>query len=90
MQEMQLASEVSVYPNPSTGIITLTGTLRNPGNVEIRITGMLGNTVFVKDLKNASGIQEAIDLSGIAPGVYTITLSGTEGVINSKFILAHN
>src|SRR6185369_2347870 len=27
MQEMQLASEVSVYPNPSTGLITLTGTL---------------------------------------------------------------
>jgi hypothetical protein len=71
MQDVTLASQVSVYPNPSTGQITLTGTLKNRGNVEIRILSMLGEMVYVKELKNASDIKESIDLSGIAPGVYT-------------------
>jgi len=90
IQDMPLASQVSVYPNPSAGLITLAGTLVNPGHVEIRIVSMLGETVFLKALKNASGLEESIDLSGAAPGVYTITLTGKEGVINSKFVLARN
>ena len=90
MEEITFATEVSVYPNPSTGFVTLTGNLRNRTNMVIRVSNMLGEMVYSRELKNAAALKESIDLSGLVPGVYTISLTADQEMINKKLLLTHN
>jgi len=90
MEEVTFATEVSVYPNPSTGFVTLTGNLHSRTNLVIRVSNMLGETVYSKELKNAAGLKESIDLSGIVPGVYTISITADQEMINKKLLLTRN
>lgn len=68
LEDNDLAA-ISVYPNPSTGIIHFD----NPHTVvEVSITDTLGKTILVD--RNPEGII-ATDLSNVAKGIYFVTLS---------------
>jgi len=62
--------DLSVYPNPSTGIFTISSSMVN--EVKISITSVTGNLVYVQPFVNSSNYL--IDLSNVAKGLYIITL----------------
>lgn len=69
-----LFSLISVYPNPSNGLMTLES-LQAIGELEVRVVDALGRTVYLGD---HVGDKSQLDLSKEVPGVYFIELEGTD------------
>lgn len=72
-------STISIYPNPSNGILTIS----TENNVDVTITDITGKVVFTKN--NVSN-NESINLSGLQKGVYLAKLTA-EGVEETKKII---
>lgn len=72
---------VSVYPNPTSGIITVT----NDANARntIVITDVTGKNI----LTTASTTNEVIDLSSFGAGIYFVNVSNENGRIVKKIIV---
>lgn len=60
-------SDITIYPNPTNGIITID--ICNPYNADIEIYNTNGSLIYSKDLIS---IQEQIDLSAYPKGMYFI------------------
>jgi fimbrial isopeptide formation D2 family protein len=79
---MSAGSRIALYPNPNAGTFTLT-TSRSIGNSYI-IYDMLGN--IIKHDAITSDVQ-AIDMSGAAAGVYTLSVKGIQTSQPVRFVV---
>jgi len=77
ISDENMRNDISIYPNPTTGIITI-GNLARTGKVwSIEITDITGKIVFNSDISdNSSSIK--IDLSQLEKGVYFLNLNGKD------------
>jgi len=73
------ASTISIYPNPSNGVITIS----TENNVDVTIIDITGKVVFIKN--NVSN-NESINLSDLQKGVYLAKLN-SEGREETKKII---
>lgn len=76
IQDINNAS-VAVYPNPSTGMIHLSGTEQS-ANYAVTVTNTLGQVVFSDNFRNLN--NQVIDLSAQAAGQYFIRVITDAGV----------
>ncbi len=72
-------SSVSIYPNPTKGIVTIS----TESSVDIVITDLTGKVVFAK---NKVSNNESINLTGLQSGVYLAKLN-QDGVVETKKII---
>jgi PKD repeat protein len=82
ISENQLAV-VSVYPNPSTGFVTI-----HSGEVnlnEIRVFNAVGQLVY--QLSGIQATQQDVDLRNMAKGVYTIRIQTEAGAKHVPLVL---
>jgi hypothetical protein len=79
VNEMSQSKVVSVYPNPSVGLINIV-TTKDWG---LTINGITGNQVY-----SATGTgKEVVDLSGLKSGVYFVFIKVDETIYSSKLHL---
>jgi len=64
---------ITISPNPTNGIFTLSGTDLLEGNYQIEISDAIGNRIL--HLENASGA----DLSGLPDGIYFVVVTHSSG-----------
>ena len=63
---------VSIYPNPAKGTINLIPS--GAYKVDIRIMNAVGNSILsIEDIHLSSSYK--LDISGLAPGIYFITIA---------------
>ncbi len=74
---------ISIYPNPSNGIINVDFNNTN----SIKVINTLGVVVYDEKMEQETEGTKTIDLSGFANGIYFINVSNEKGSINHKFIL---
>ena len=87
VDDMKAVEErVSVYPNPSNGIVNidLQGALAQ--NATVEVYNAMGQLVTSKNYSEVSGKFE-VDLSGNAAGVYTIKLIANGEVVTKRVVL---
>lgn len=77
-------SQWSLYPNPSTGIINVSGLEIN--NTQITITDMTGR-VAMRINKNAQSTQQ-IDASMLPAGVYQLTIQQEQRTSSKAFVIS--
>lgn len=79
----------NVFPNPSTGIFTLTMDLPSSQNMTIRIVDMLGRQLWKRDYGNvASGnFTEDFNLNKAARGIYLLEVTTTNGKFTKRVVL---
>lgn len=83
-----LESSVFLYPNPSTGIVTMTLNLEKAQNLNVEIVNILGQKQSAYTIKNASLNQQAnFDLSNYANGIYLFRISSENATITKKIII---
>lgn len=76
------------YPNPSYGEFNVQFQLAKPGNVEVKISNMLGKIVFHEQRLNFKGeYQKAIDLKPYGAGNYILQIIQGDRVISRKIIV---
>jgi hypothetical protein len=66
------ASNLTIYPNPSTGIVHI---LDLSENVQLNVTNVLGESVYTQQLTKGTS---TVDLSNLSPGMYTLVFSGQQ------------
>ncbi len=73
-----------LYPNPTSGVVTLAFTLPKPADVDLSIIDERGAVVQQKQWKNLNTSQQEVSLS--TPGVYVFRVRVGEQVISQKVI----
>ncbi len=81
-------ADLSFYPNPNDGRFTLRFSAPESGATAVRIFDTTGRTVYEEKLGDFSGAYEKpIDISGEAKGVYFLTISQNDKLLNKKIVL---
>ncbi len=75
---------VSIYPNPTKGIITLNLTdFKNLSGLNVSISDILGKTILNKTTTQQN---ETIDLSGFESGIYIISIQTEQEIVTKKIV----
>jgi|GEM_PF-6485643 len=72
---------LSLFPNPTTGIVSLRGRTENGCKLGVSVRNAVGQLLEQRQFRTSPGaISETIDLSRLAPGTYfaTITCDGSQ------------
>jgi hypothetical protein len=81
INEENLQNAFSIYPNPTNGEFTITNS-SSINNYELKITNVLGETVFEKAVSRK---QETINLNE-GQGIYFLQLRTETGAVVKKII----
>lgn len=66
---------VDVYPNPSTGIVSLNMSLKQASVVNVELVSVIGDVVFAETLGKNKELNKTFDWSHLSAGIYTIQIS---------------
>lgn len=87
--EVQPENFLRVYPNPASNSTSLTLSELHPFEGILTLTNMLGQIVLHTHLSSPEGTIStfAIDLTGLRPGLYHVTVETTTGIKSTKLII---
>jgi hypothetical protein len=78
---------VSIFPNPSTGEFVISSLMTDPTDVNVKVSNMLGETVFIQEYKNVPYVVQKIDLSNRNNGIYIVEIRTSKGTSTGKLVL---
>ena len=81
------AIDISVSPNPSSGLLNISLALENKENVTIVVSNALGQVVSYSKYNSISNDIVSLDLSNQNEGVYFIIVSNGKYKIVKKVVL---
>jgi hypothetical protein len=84
LEDLISHNELSVYPNPSTGIFTISSA-NNTGRLDVTVLNMLGQTVKTESSKDSKEL--VLDMSTCSKGVYYVKVQMNDGTKLVKVIL---
>ena len=87
VHELDLSSQVVVYPNPATGPVFVNFASYNFGNTEIVVYNMLGEVVQSSTENIVSAKRIRPDLEGLPGGSYFVKVKTAEGSATKKIML---
>lgn len=79
-----LNAEVSVYPNPTSGLFELRMNAASPVNGKIFVFDELGQQVFEQSVEALGVYTTSIDLSKFGSGLYTLQIRTPQGNVSKK------
>lgn len=76
------------YPNPTEGLLTIEHNTEKQELLHLRLTDVMGRVVRKSEMYTAKGFNKTlIQLSGLTPGIYNLSISNSTGVIyHSKIV----
>lgn len=82
-------ASLMVYPNPSLDILTVSYELESPGTVSLDVYNLAGQTVYSKNKGTQTAcLQTAtLDVSGFAPGMYSLALRTDKGTTVQRVVV---
>ena len=79
---------LDIYPNPNNGQFTLLFHLDVKGDINIRITDLLGNEIISQTIGNFSGdYTNAFDLSNKAKGIYMVSIEQNNNQLTKRVLI---
>ncbi|MBF9223892.1 T9SS type A sorting domain-containing protein [Hymenobacter ruricola] len=79
------AAAWNAYPNPATDAVTIGADLATGGQVQLDLLDALGRTVRHQAFTAPAGaLRQALDLSGLAPGLYVLRLTPPTGPASTQ------
>ncbi|MCW3085984.1 MAG: hypothetical protein JWP12_3350 [Bacteroidetes bacterium] len=82
--EINPANSLSVYPNPSTGNITIKHSYSLTSNPVVTMVDVLGKTVLTTALISN---QQTIDINALPQGIYFATITSKDGISKTMKIV---
>jgi hypothetical protein len=82
LEEQQINSQLSIYPNPNNGEFTLV----TETEMLLEITDQLGRLVKTIEVKKG---QNEINLTGITQGIYLLSGSSNGKIYKGKMTILH-
>jgi hypothetical protein len=87
MENIENGLGLSVYPNPSAGMVTVS-LYSEESSVLLSLMDVTGKVVFEERVLNTQGLMSRnLDLGTLPRGVYTLRLQGAEYSTAEKLVL---
>ncbi len=86
VEETNLSNNISIFPNPSTGEVSITF-LPNINSMNLKIYNAIGGVVLTKKINVSSSGETKINLSSKPEGIYLFEIKTAEGTITKKIII---
>jgi hypothetical protein len=80
INEVTDGGAISVYPNPSSGKVTLEAAFEEPVAIEVMVTNIFGETVYAETRAKAADFNFSMDISQLAQGVYFVAVKTPSGI----------
>ena len=80
-----LSNSLYIFPNPTSGIINIS--LINNSKTKLSITNLLGEKIYESIINKKGNINQKINISNFANGIYIIHLSTNTEIVIKKIIL---
>ena len=81
-------SNITIYPNPTRGVVTISFTSHINNDYLVRIVNLIGEIVFLESLDSYVGTyKKTINLSSYSKAIYFLEIETDYGIINKKLIL---
>lgn len=87
IEESKDIDDISIYPNPSNGIISIMIGLNEASDVKINVSNALGQIVKSADMKSGNGGKVDFDLSGNRSGIYFVEIKTKSSIVTRRLIL---
>ena len=90
VEDLETGVKMNVYPNPTTGMVTLKYELEEPMDIQVSVLNMMGQEVLrlpVSNNKVSAGVHhQTLDLAkeGIPSGIYLVKLKADSFEITKK------
>jgi hypothetical protein len=84
---LSLDKYIAVYPNPSTGLLTVKAELPGEEKVYVYITNMVGQQVTAPISTDISSNIFSINLGAQPAGMYLVNVQTSEGIITKQVVL---
>ena len=82
IEDNPLLSQVSIYPNPAGNTLNIKLPEGDIENTEISVVNLTGQQML--QLENNGNHQLQADISGLAPGIYFLTIKSNSGEFTTK------
>ena len=76
---------LSIYPNPTTNDVTFNLDESMNENLGVEVRNALGQTVVTQKVTHSSGQSHNLNLGGLTPGVYHLTVQSSNILITKTF-----
>ncbi len=86
--ETELSNAVSIYPNPTNGIVNLNIDLEQSQDIRITVFNAIGEVVTTMENKSVATKTYVFDLSSEAKGFYFFNVQTEQGTITKRVMLA--
>lgn len=85
---LDVASNLSIYPNPASTYTDVKFNLNEPSSVKISVFNLLGEEVYNEASQLLSGyVNRTLQLGSLSKGVYLLKLASDKGSITKKLVI---
>lgn len=87
LNDPEIESAVSIFPNPSFGMVNLTIENVLHGDINMRVIDYSGKQILNQSLYNRTGmLEQRLDLSQLTFGIYVIELNNGRDIVTKKIL----
>lgn len=87
IEENAFDGKISIYPNPSSGILNLDMMGVNPSEYSIKLTNILGEVLYSSSIKTSGIYNDVIDISKLQSSTYILQIENGDHVFTDKIII---
>jgi hypothetical protein len=88
IEENEVFNNVSIYPNPSTGLFNIVATNVKAETITVQVIDLQGKVVYsASDKAVSASYNKLINLEGLAKGLYYIKLNSENGSKVQKIVI---
>ena len=87
-EELEMVEpSIAVYPNPGTGLVNVELLGSSGGKASLVIRDLMGREVIAEQMHVQQSVSNAyVDVTGLAPGTYFVTVTTENGTYTEEFI----
>lgn len=86
ISSLSVFAGIEISPNPAHDVLNINFKSPPDKDISFVVLNSLGQTIRNGKIKSGSAEKTAVDLNGLAEGLYTLNLYSTLGSVNYKFI----
>ena len=88
-ENVKLEDAVSVYPNPTSGIVTVGYNLSNTQPLDVTVVNAMGSVVAKLDNIQGGFGASQIDLTNVSEGIYFVNLTNNGQTVTKRIVVKH-
>lgn len=88
LEDLAILSAISLAPNPTSGISTLSVSLTQAYDVQIQLVNVVGQVLLSEKIQNSSSFAYPVDLSDFPGGIYFVRVQVEDQLFIEKLVRA--